>query len=91
MAKYVNDGATYDSATLLIGAFADKDWIAVDTTGGPDDGNVYVMRADLVLKGDRYGQRIERVLLDKEQNIDIDDDFDFFMAEQVLKRRNGRG
>ena len=56
-----------------------------------DDGNVYVMRADLVLKGDRYGQRIERVLLDKEQNIDIDDDFDFFMAEQVLKRRNGRG
>ena len=42
VAKYVNDGATYDSATLLIGAFADKDWIAVDTTGGPDDGNVYV-------------------------------------------------
>jgi hypothetical protein len=42
VAKYVNDGATYDSATLLKGASADKDWIAVDTTGGPNDGNVYV-------------------------------------------------
>jgi CMP-N-acetylneuraminic acid synthetase len=52
-----------------------------------DDGNVYVMRADLVLRGDRYGQRIERMMLDKEQNIDIDDAFDFWMAEEVLKRR----
>ncbi|HEV8657223.1 MAG TPA: acylneuraminate cytidylyltransferase family protein [Thermoanaerobaculia bacterium] len=56
-----------------------------------DDGNVYVMRGDLLAKGDRYGQAIERVLLDREQNIDIDDEFDFFVAEQVLKRRNGRG
>jgi len=52
-----------------------------------DDGNVYVMRADLVLKGDRYGRKIERVLLNKEQNIDIDDDFDFWLAERVLERK----
>lgn len=52
-----------------------------------DDGNVYVMRASLVLKGDRYGQRIERVMLDREQNIDIDDEFDFWMAEKILERR----
>lgn len=52
-----------------------------------DDGNVYVMRADLVRKGDRYGARIERVLLDREQNIDIDDEFDFWLAEQVLIKR----
>jgi hypothetical protein len=26
-------------------------------------------------------------MLDKEQNIDIDDEFDFWMAEEILKRR----
>jgi len=55
-----------------------------------DDGNVYVMKADLVRKGDRYGEKIERVILDKEQNIDIDDEFDFWLAEQVLKKRLGQ-
>jgi N-acylneuraminate cytidylyltransferase len=54
-----------------------------------DDGNVYVMKADFVRQGDRYGKRIERVPLDREQNIDIDDEFDFWLAEQVLKRRQG--
>lgn len=52
-----------------------------------DDGNVYVMRADLLKKGDRYGKRIERVILDREQNVEIDDEFDFWLAEQVLKKR----
>jgi len=54
-----------------------------------DDGNVYVIRADLLRQGERYGKRIERVHLDKEQNLDIDDPFDFFVAEQILKRRHG--
>ena len=52
-----------------------------------DDGNVYVMRADLVRAGDRYGQRIERVVLDREQNLEIDDEFDLWVVEQVLRRR----
>jgi|TARA_B100001964_G_scaffold205496_1_gene235958 CMP-N-acetylneuraminic acid synthetase len=52
-----------------------------------DDGNVYVIRADLLREGDRHGKRIERVLLDREQNIEIDDEFDFWLAEQTLKRR----
>jgi CMP-N-acetylneuraminic acid synthetase len=54
-----------------------------------DDGNIYINRADQILAGDRYGTRMERVLIGREQNIDIDDDFDFFMAEQVLRLRNG--
>lgn len=54
-----------------------------------DDGNVYVMRAGLLRKDDRYGQRIERVMLDREQNVEIDDEFDFWLAEQVLRRRRG--
>lgn len=52
-----------------------------------DDGNVYVMKAALVREGDRYGMRMERVLLDREQNIDIDDEFDFWVAEQVMRKR----
>jgi len=53
-----------------------------------DDGNVYVIRADVLRSGDRYGTRIEPVLLDREQNVEIDDEFDFWMAEQLLKRRS---
>jgi CMP-N-acetylneuraminic acid synthetase len=52
-----------------------------------DDGNVYVIKADLIKKGDRFGKKIERVITDKEQNVDIDDDFDFWLAEQILKKR----
>ncbi len=52
-----------------------------------DDGNIYVMRADFVRRGDRYGRHIERMLLDREHNIEIDDEFDFWLAEQILARR----
>lgn len=52
-----------------------------------DDGNVYVIRADLIRAGDRYGRRIERMLVDREQSIDIDEEFDFWLAEQVLRKR----
>ena len=54
-----------------------------------DDGNVYVMKAEALRRGDRFGQRIERVLLDREQNLEIDDEFDFWVIEQVMKRRQG--
>lgn len=53
-----------------------------------DDGNVYVMKAEMIIGGERYGQRIERVLLDREQNVEIDDEFDLWLAEQILKRRD---
>lgn len=55
-----------------------------------DDGNVYVIRADLIRAGERTGTRIERVLLDREQNVDVDDEFDFWLAEQVLAKRRRR-
>ena len=43
VAKFSNDGATYSGVTLITGPLsADKPWIAVDTTGGTNDGNVYV-------------------------------------------------
>lgn len=54
-----------------------------------DDGNVYVIRAGLVRQADRIGKRIERMVLDRDQNVEIDEDFDFWLAEQILKRRMG--
>jgi CMP-N-acetylneuraminic acid synthetase len=52
-----------------------------------DDGNVYVVKADLVKKGDRLGKKMEKLATTKEQNVEIDDDFDFWLAEQILKKR----
>jgi len=44
VAKYANDGATYVATTVISGFNpADKPWIAVDTTGGPSDGSVYLV------------------------------------------------
>ncbi len=43
VAKYVNDGASYSSVTLITGNGADKPWVAVDTTGGQYDGSIYVV------------------------------------------------
>jgi len=52
-----------------------------------DDGNVYIIKADLIRKGERFGNRVERMLTDKAQNIDIDDEFDFLVAEHLLRQR----
>jgi N-acylneuraminate cytidylyltransferase len=55
-----------------------------------DDGNVYILQARSIREGDRFGKRIERVILDREQNVEIDEEFDLWLAEQVLKRRGAR-
>lgn len=55
-----------------------------------DAGSVYVYRGELIGKGDPVGRRVERVLLDREQSVEVDDEFDFWLAEQVLERRTGR-
>lgn len=52
-----------------------------------DDGNVYVMRADLLRKGDRYGKKICRKLISRAENTEIDDDFDFWLAQKILQEK----
>lgn len=52
-----------------------------------DDGNVYVVKSDLIRTGKMHGKKVERVETSREQNIEIDDPFDFWMAEQVLLKR----
>lgn len=52
-----------------------------------DDGNVYVIKADLINKGDRYGQKIGRKILSRRENVEIDDEFDFWLAEKILSEK----
>lgn len=52
-----------------------------------DDGSVYVIKADLIKKGNMFGKKVGRVITSREENIDIDDEFDFWLAEQVLYKR----
>lgn len=56
-----------------------------------DDGNVYVVDAQTVRAGLQYGDRLEHFLTDRECNIEIDDPFDFWLAEQVLLKRIAEG
>jgi CMP-N,N'-diacetyllegionaminic acid synthase len=56
-----------------------------------DDGNVYVFRSELIKGGDLSGEKIERVFLDKEESVDIDEPFDMWLAEQVLLKRIREG
>lgn len=49
-----------------------------------DDGNVYIIKTDLIRKGDRYGKKIGRKIISKWENVEIDDEFDFWLAERIL-------
>jgi CMP-N,N'-diacetyllegionaminic acid synthase len=52
-----------------------------------DDGNVYVADAAMVRGGLQYGDRLAHFPTSRECNIEIDDEFDFWMAERILERR----
>ena len=56
-----------------------------------DDGNVYVLRADLLEAGDLWGRKREQFLTGREENFEIDDEFDLWLNEQILARRTGCG
>ena len=49
-----------------------------------DDGNVYVFKSDLLKEGKLWSSNFETVLTRKEENFEIDDDFDFWLNEQIL-------
>ena len=51
------------------------------------DGNVYVVRADLIKKGDFFGKKIEYFYTTQEENVDIDNIFDFWIAEKILEKK----
>ncbi len=49
-----------------------------------DDGNIYIVKADLIRSGDRYGKKIGRKIISRRENVEIDDEFDFWIAERIL-------
>lgn len=54
-----------------------------------DDGNIYVIKAANILAGDRYGKKIGRKIISRYENAEIDDEFDFWLMEHILRDRYG--
>ncbi|MGA2935088.1 MAG: acylneuraminate cytidylyltransferase family protein [Methanomicrobiales archaeon] len=52
-----------------------------------DDGNIYVIRADLIRRGELWGQRMEPFPVSRDQTFEIDDEFDLWLNEKILERR----
>jgi len=52
-----------------------------------DDGCVYVIKSSLIRQGKLHGKKMGQLETTKEQNIEIDDPFEFWLAEQVLLAR----
>lgn len=56
-----------------------------------NDGNVFVIKPSLVLNGKMNNENWGYVLSSREEQIDIDEPFDFWLAEQVLKHKLSQG
>jgi CMP-N-acetylneuraminic acid synthetase len=52
-----------------------------------DDGNVYIAKADIIRDGNLLGDKMVRFIVDKDHTFEIDDEFEFWLNEQILKRR----
>lgn len=73
--KYYEYGSEYTTRQKLPGFFY-------------DDGNVYIFDENVIRSGKRMGKKSERVIISKEQNFEIDEEFDFWLVEQILLKRN---
>ncbi len=52
-----------------------------------DDGNVYVLKKENLMKGDLFGKKMVTLEISQEQNFEIDDEFEFWLNEQIIKKR----
>ncbi|MBU2552254.1 MAG: acylneuraminate cytidylyltransferase family protein [Proteobacteria bacterium] len=52
-----------------------------------NDGSLIVSTRATILAGSLFGQSRGTMVTDKWQNVDIDDEFDFWIAEQILRKR----
>ncbi len=52
-----------------------------------NDGSIVVSKRSAIEAGGLFGKKAGTMVTDKEQNIDIDDEFDLWLAEKVLERR----
>lgn len=51
-----------------------------------DDGNVYVISAQNIRKGDLFTGKRETILVPRECTFEIDDEFDFWINERILEK-----
>ncbi len=55
-----------------------------------DDGNIMIMKAENIKKAEKledvWGEKMEKVEVPRDHNFEIDDEFDFWLNEQILKR-----
>lgn len=56
-----------------------------------DDGNVYVIDAKRIISGDRYGKKIRHYYTNRFENAEIDDEFDFWLLERILEKKDMDG
>lgn len=52
-----------------------------------NDGNVYVLKPDRIREGKLNSTNYGTVYTSREENVEIDDAFDFWLAEQILLKR----
>ena len=52
-----------------------------------NDGSVVISTRDTIMNGSLFGQNPGIMVTDREQNVDIDEEFDFWLAERVLEKR----
>lgn len=52
-----------------------------------DIGSVYVYKSELILSGDPYGKSQAVYRVSREEAVEIDDEFDFWLAEKILLER----
>ena len=55
---------------------------------GYDDGSVYVINSDIIRQGKLFTDKLKVIQTSREENVEIDDEFDFWLAEQILKKKN---
>jgi CMP-N-acetylneuraminic acid synthetase len=56
-----------------------------------NDGSVIVSTAETVAKASLFGQKAGTLITSREENVDIDDAFDFWLAEKTLERVLAQG
>ena len=50
-----------------------------------------MIRADKILSGDRYGEKITHKMISRYENAEIDDEYDFWLLEKTLEKMDSEG
>lgn len=56
-----------------------------------ENGAVFVSRLDVISPASFLGATVSHVVMQKSESIQIDDEFDLWIVEQILKEKNSRG